>query len=923
VRPLKLSLSGFTCFREATEVSFEDLQLFAISGVTGAGKSTLLDAITYALYGQTARLGTRLGETLFSPNLDKLTVQLTFRVGGETYRVARVSERKGARGPKNETRLERLGENAQWRQFSESEKLKDADRKLEEIVGLTYDNFTRAVLLPQGAFDRFLHAKPGERTNLLRDLLSLSITAEMQKRAGQTARDAELRAKAIEERLNHDYAQATPERRRELNAELGALSDEQKALLAARGTLQERVQGLRALQELFGERAGVQRRLAELKAQEDQIKRDRQLLAQAKDADKLLPHLSDLEAHRSKAQGLAAQQERVMNELKTAKKAFEDAQTALSAAEQDAARLPELAARMERLAEARVLFGLLKSRRGTLALAKETQQPYSDDTWDALQGQVQGLPALERARSEVTDTQMRRNQARTRVHQTEAQLAEAGAVLQRLEGEGKDAKARRESAEAAYTEAARVAPAAALRPHLHVGEACPVCEQTVTVLPPPVTGNLSALQKARDEAAAEHERLKEVYTEARTTLKTLESRLKTDTEEMSRAEADLTRRNAQLNTLAQQLGEGDPSRLRAWLTAAQRALLAGLAGNILEKTQGLDPEAAHAELTRERTRLTAAQRNAQSAFHAAQRTLDRLSADAAGLSERLSEAREAQTQAERVFAELLSRTPFADPDALRAAALPAARQQALAERSERYAHDLEQLTRQDVGLEARLAGRTLEPGALEAALAEQARTETRLGVVQNRLGALKGELVRLEEQLETAKRLRAERAELEKIASLYGVLNRDLMTNNFPAYMLERVQDDLAQRASDILKSVTDGRYDLFFRGDEYVVLDAWTGSERSARTLSGGESFITSLALALALSDTLAGSTSLGALFLDEGFGTLDAETLEGVAKVLESLTAHGRMVGVITHVAALTERLPDRLVVKKGPEGSVVTWE
>ncbi len=137
------------------------------------------------------------------------------------------------------------------------------------------------------------------------------------------------------------------------------------------------------------------------------------------------------------------------------------------------------------------------------------------------------------------------------------------------------------------------------------------------------------------------------------------------------------------------------------------------------------------------------------------------------------------------------------------------------------------------------------------------------------------------------------------------------------------MQAELAQRASDILKTVTEGRYDLFFRGDEYVVLDAWTGAERSARTLSGGESFITSLALALALSDTLAGSTSLGALFLDEGFGTLDAETLESVAKVLESLTAHGRMVGVITHVAALTERLPDRLVVRKGQGGSVVAWE
>ncbi len=922
MRPLKLSLSGFTCFREPTEVSFEDLELFAISGVTGAGKSTLLDAITYALYGQTARLGTRVGETLFSPDLDKLSVQLTFQMGAETYRVARVSERKGARGPKNETRLERLGENAQWKQLSESEKLKDADRKLEEVVGLSYENFTRAVLLPQGAFDRFLHAKPGERTNLLRDLLGLSITAEMAKRAGQTARDADTRAKATEERL-HDYAHATPERRRELSAELGTLMDEQVALLGVRGTLQERVQALKVLQDLFAEQAGVRRKLATLQAQEADVTRDQQLLARAKDADTLLPYLSDLEARRSKAAQLSVQQARLKNDVAAAERAFVGAQSALSAAEQNARKLPELATRMEGLAEVRPLLKSLRDRGGTLQLAEQTREVYSEAAWDALRERLQQLPGLERARGEVTDVQMRRNQAQAEQQATEAQVAKAQVALQRLAVEGKGAKTRRESAEAAFNEAARVAPAAALRPHLHVGEACPVCEQTVPVLPPPVTGDLAKLEVARDQAVAAHEQLQEVYTEQRTTLKTLEARLADQTERVGRAESDLVRRNKELEAIASELGESEPARLRAKLTAAGRALLAGLASSILEKTQGLDPEVAHAALTRERTQLTDALRAAETTFYRAQRATDRLKADAEGLTERLTEAAEAQAQADRVFAELLSRTPFAGPDALRAAALPAARQQALAERSERYAHDLEQLTRQDVGLEARLAGQSLEPGALDAARAEQARTETRLGEVQNRLGALKGELSRLEEQLETAKRLRAERGEYEKTASLYGSLSRDLQVNNFPAYLLERVQGELAQRASDILKTVTEGRYDLFFRGDEYVVLDAWTGSERSARTLSGGESFITSLALALALSDTLAGSTSLGALFLDEGFGTLDADTLEGVAKVLESLTAHGRMVGVITHVAALTERLPDRLVVRKGLEGSVVSWE
>ena len=160
--------------------------------------------------------------------------------------------------------------------------------------------------------------------------------------------------------------------------------------------------------------------------------------------------------------------------------------------------------------------------------------------------------------------------------------------------------------------------------------------------------------------------------------------------------------------------------------------------------------------------------------------------------------------------------------------------------------------------------------------------------------------------------------------ALYRQLALDLRSNEFPDFLMTRVQATLAARASQIVREVTEGRYDLLFKEGDYHVLDTWnTGEPRSAKTLSGGESFITSLALALALSDTLAGSKALGALFLDEGFGTLDPETLYSVTQVLQALGAQGRMVGVITHVSALSESLPHRLVVQKGPQGSSVSWE
>lgn len=114
------------------------------------------------------------------------------------------------------------------------------------------------------------------------------------------------------------------------------------------------------------------------------------------------------------------------------------------------------------------------------------------------------------------------------------------------------------------------------------------------------------------------------------------------------------------------------------------------------------------------------------------------------------------------------------------------------------------------------------------------------------------------------------------------------------------------------------GRYQLARRSSgelELEVIDTWQGDvARDCKTLSGGESFLVSLALALALSDLVSHSTSIDSLFLDEGFGTLDGETLEIALDALDSLKASGKMIGVISHVEALKERIPVQLKVSKG---------
>ena len=155
----------------------------------------------------------------------------------------------------------------------------------------------------------------------------------------------------------------------------------------------------------------------------------------------------------------------------------------------------------------------------------------------------------------------------------------------------------------------------------------------------------------------------------------------------------------------------------------------------------------------------------------------------------------------------------------------------------------------------------------------------------------------------------------------YHQLTQDLRSDRFEAYLLEKTFRQLVRGASVRLLELSQ-RYTLDFAGGGFRVLDHDNAMQpRSTDTLSGGETFLASLSLALELSEQIqrqAGAVSLDSIFIDEGFGTLDPETLETVTEAIESLPTGGRMVGIITHLPELTRRLPYRILIDKLPAGS-----
>jgi len=187
-------------------------------------------------------------------------------------------------------------------------------------------------------------------------------------------------------------------------------------------------------------------------------------------------------------------------------------------------------------------------------------------------------------------------------------------------------------------------------------------------------------------------------------------------------------------------------------------------------------------------------------------------------------------------------------------------------------------------------------------------------------------LVEMEKQLADKRKYEQQAQAAQTEADVAKALEQHLNAPKFPRWLLTAAFDRLVAGASTVLHELSNGQY-TFQRNAKFefdVVDHGNAGETRTAKTLSGGETFLASLALALALSeqiaDLAAGTARLESIFLDEGFGSLDGETLVTVATAIEELSTQGRTVGIVTHVTDLAERVPVRFKVSKTAATAVV---
>ena len=246
--------------------------------------------------------------------------------------------------------------------------------------------------------------------------------------------------------------------------------------------------------------------------------------------------------------------------------------------------------------------------------------------------------------------------------------------------------------------------------------------------------------------------------------------------------------------------------------------------------------------------------------------------------------------------------------------------QDLTDRIDRHEDEMQRLALEVTELQTRFEETPYDPDALEQVETQLRAIETQLQEAQQEVGAQQQKIDDLKDALEKREALGDELGAAQQELERWQRLQDTIPANTLRDFALEIMFKQMGSLANEQLKYLTSERYQLKVESiGDLAVVDRWNANEeRPVETLSGGESFLTSLALALALSELSRGRAQLNSLFLDEGFGTLDAETLDIAIAALEGLRMRGRNIFLISHVQELTRRLPIKIEVRKKGNGS-----
>lgn len=877
MRPVSVRFRCFGPYMAEQFIDFRELEkngLFLICGETGAGKTTILDAICYALYGRSSgglRGDLSVMRCKLADRNDETLTEFIFDVNGKRYKFIRTL--KYARKNMNDFHNCLEIKNGEEIPVFENPKATVVNKKAEELIGLTYDQFRQVIILPQGQFEKLLVSNSEEKEKILVSLFHADrwqrIAEEFYRRIAQ--QDAALKQEKLQIAAKlKEYGCDGPD----VLAEKIARQRETVETASARAAAAEETlrvcrqthDGALVRAQAFLELSRRERLAAQLAGRTGEFEQEQILLAGAERADRILPQYTAWQQEHSRklrAEGILAQKQRL---LKDARENLSAAKAALERHEQQTPRQEERKRLLTILEEARELYRSLEEKR----------------------------QAADRARKILRETEAAKVQ-------TEQELA-------RLDRAWQAAMDRQNRAYEDYQQAQRVylhGIGSTLAEKLETGEPCPVCGSRDHPAPARATGGHvteaqldgknRAVQTAGEEVSAALQRRNRVQQVHQQTSEQWNLAAQAEAVACRDYENAMARKIPGIDTYAQL--DSRIQTLRIQIRDHQQAGQT-LADTMQKAVSGEQVARAEQATAGEEWTAAAGAFAAKAAQWAAALTESGLISEERFLQS-LLEPEEKQRRAEAL---IRFRTELAGAE-------EALRQQR------------EELSGQTAPDMAALQKRLAEAGMAARAAAEQkALACSRLQIMVS-----DGEKLEKRSADHDAARITVD-GDLEFANRLRGRSGVSLQR-----YVLGVMLTSVAAEANRLLQNVYSGRYRLYRTdeisgtgrkgGLELEVYDSHTNARRSVTTLSGGEKFLVALSLAIGLSTVVQAQGSgirLEAMFIDEGFGSLDREAVGDALEVLQGVRRSTGVVGIISHVEQLAETIPTRLEITKGKQGS-----
>lgn len=928
MKPLKLTMSAFGSYAGKNVIDFTGQQqgIFLITGDTGAGKTTIFDAITYALYNQTSggeRNGNMMRSQYARPETETY-VELEFLYRGQTYRVRRNPDYKITKTLKNgKIREQKVPHSVELTLPDGTvfpEKKNATDAKIIEILGLTADQFSQIVMIAQGDFLKLLYTKSDERKMIFSKLFRTDIYWKIQENLRRKSMEMDERIQENDRAFEQEKSRIIPlpeseelpldELVERLRERLKDALKEQNLRRANVEELNKKITKYEEINKLFRSLEKIRQTGKELEARQAESKERRQQIENARKADKVLvaeqQNLRQQQEVEQSAQAIAKMTETLANDQEM----FESLKTQLQESEAKQKReAADIQKKMLALEQSFPSYEALQNARSEEQQAKKVWEDLGKTSEESFHKKEAGIAALkeQQKQQEQVVEQTKKNWEQTSL------------------GASESAKHYEHMYEAFLKEQAGI-----LAENLSAGCPCPVCGSTVHPDPAKLSDHavteLEVEQAKKTRAAAEEKR--DLAYAAFEAEKTEKQKL---AQAVEKEEADFVlaqtiakqqRKEAEQNYVSlQKIAEQIREKLVYPSLAEAKKQYAAMQKAL---------EAAEQEIAKKRQKVSELAE-----------AMNTLKGQKLAEEENQKTAKKLAVKTEKEYAKLLEKSGFVSEETYHLAILPERSRSKLEREEKEYESQcLRQQSEQKL-LEKQVSGKTYtdttelneQLKAEKQALKEAEKTYMELHTAyENDRSVLQNCAV----YLEKGKKLESED---QVIKSLSKTANGRLSGSakiDFETYIQRQYFKQIIHEANKRLLTMSNHQFILKLKeeantgrktneGLDLSVYSLVTDSERDVKTLSGGESFLAALAMALGLSDIVewsAGAIHPDMMFIDEGFGSLDAQSRQQAIEVLAELAGDSRMVGIISHVTELKEQIDRKLVVSRTDKGSRAVW-